>query len=110
MKPAESNQDDAVISERDNEVGYLRRADEKGGDAYQHFESFHDKDGDAYGYEKHEAYGNSNKDETVNDGNGNLEWRENFFFIFIASRGVVHILRRKKFDFMVPTPTVYAKI
>lgn len=76
MNTAESNQDEAVISERDNEVGYLRRADEKGADAYQHFESFHDKDGDAYGYEKHEAYGKSNKGESLNDGKGNLE-REN---------------------------------
>ncbi|KAJ6647347.1 hypothetical protein Bhyg_02569, partial [Pseudolycoriella hygida] len=64
---AESNQDDTVVSERDNEVGFLRKSDEKGADAYQHFESFHDKDGDAYGYEKHEAYGKSNKDESLND-------------------------------------------
>lgn len=83
MNVAESNQDDAVISERDNEVGYLRKQDEKGADAYQHFESFHDKDGDAYGYEKHEAYGKSNKGESLNDEKGNLE-RENvsFFLMF----------------------------
>lgn len=76
MNIAESNQDDAVVSERDNEVGYLRKEAEKGADAYQHFESFHDKDGDAYGYEKHEAYGKSNKGESLNDEKGNLE-REN---------------------------------
>ncbi|XP_037031056.1 protein starmaker-like [Bradysia coprophila] len=66
LNTAESKHDEAEVSERDNEVGYLRRADEKGADAYQHFESFHDKDGDAYGYEKHEAFGKSNKDESSN--------------------------------------------
>lgn len=44
----------------DNDVGYLKKTNEKGGDGYQHFESYHDKDGDSYGYEKHEAFGKSN--------------------------------------------------
>lgn len=87
MNIAASNQDEAVISERDNEVGYLRKEDEKGADAYQHFESFHDKDGDAYGYEKHEAFGKSNKGESLNDEKGNLD-RENVsvFLMFLAYR------------------------
>lgn len=93
MNVAESNQDGAVISERDNEVGYLRKEDEKGADAYQHFESFHDKDGDAYGYEKHEAYGKSNKGESSNDEKGNLR-RENFFsFLFSCVFSLLYLNR-----------------
>lgn len=84
MNTAESKHDEAEVAERDNEVGYLRRADEKGADAYQHFESFHDKDGDAYGYEKHEAYGKSNKGESLNDEKGNLQRRKCFFIIFYS--------------------------
>lgn len=41
----------------DNDVGYLKKSDDRGADGYEHFESYHDKDGDAYGYEKHEAFG-----------------------------------------------------
>ena len=80
-----NNQDGAEIAERDNEVGYLRKSNEKGGDGYQHFESYHDKDGDAYGYEKHEAYGKSNKGDSLNDGKGNLP-RENVFFFLLLYR------------------------
>lgn len=45
----------------DHDVGYLKKSDSKGGDGYEHFESFHDKDGDKYGYEKHEAFGGKGK-------------------------------------------------
>lgn len=50
-----------------NEVGYLKKSNHNGGDGYQHYETFHNKDGDAYGHEKHEAYGESSKSEDGGD-------------------------------------------
>lgn len=61
----------------DNDVGYLKKSDEKGGDGYEHFESFHNKDGDAYGYEKHEAFGNKKKgDEDGDEGKKGGDYKQ----------------------------------
>ncbi|KAK7867989.1 hypothetical protein R5R35_014771 [Gryllus longicercus] len=38
-------------------VGYLRTQDSKGDHGYQKFDSFHKKNGDAYGFETHSAFG-----------------------------------------------------
>ena len=52
-------------------MGYLNNKNEKGGDGYQKFESFHNKDGDSYGYEKHESYGEKTDDgEKLRNGGG----------------------------------------
>lgn len=45
----------------DNIHGFHRRHEAKGSDGYKHFDSFHKKDGDKYGYEKHSAYGKAKK-------------------------------------------------
>uniref|UniRef100_A0A240SY97 Uncharacterized protein n=1 Tax=Phlebotomus papatasi TaxID=29031 RepID=A0A240SY97_PHLPP len=44
-------------SDQDSEIGYIKNMKDEGKKGYEHFESFHDKDGDDYGYEKHEAFG-----------------------------------------------------
>ncbi|KAG8252444.1 hypothetical protein J6590_057165 [Homalodisca vitripennis] len=41
--------------------GYHHSHSTRGGDGYKHFDSFHKKDGDAFGYEKHYAFGNGDK-------------------------------------------------
>lgn len=63
---ARHNGKDYVATGHENDVGYLKRSDEKGGDGYQHFESYHNKDGDAFGYEKHEAFGKSSDNDDNN--------------------------------------------
>lgn len=68
LSTAETKQHSEVGHE--NDVGYLKKSEEKGGDGYQHFESFHNKDGDSYGYEKHEAVGKSNKGESTDGKKG----------------------------------------
>lgn len=58
----------------DHDIGYVKKSDEKGGDGYEHFESFHDKDGDAYGYEKHEAFGGKGAAKKKNGAKGKSAW------------------------------------
>lgn len=73
MSAAETkDQHTEVSAGHDNDVGYLKKTNEKGGDGYQHFESFHNKDGDSYGYEKHEAFGKSNDGKSSNSKKGNF--------------------------------------
>ncbi|KAB0800448.1 hypothetical protein PPYR_06188 [Photinus pyralis] len=50
----------------DNERGYHKVSNDKGGDGYKHFDSFHKTDSDKYGYETHSAFGKSagNDDES----------------------------------------------
>lgn len=54
-------QDD--YSSDDGSVGYLKKSQEGGADGYKHFDSFHKKDGDKYGYEKHTSFGEAKKYE-----------------------------------------------
>lgn len=41
--------------------GYRKKTQDKGSDGYNHFDSYHKKDGDKYGYEIHSEYGKSDK-------------------------------------------------
>ncbi|XP_030767395.1 protein bfr2-like [Sitophilus oryzae] len=41
--------------------GYSKKTNDKGQDGYKHFDSFHKKDGDKYGYEKHTEFGQDNR-------------------------------------------------
>lgn len=54
--------------DKDNVHGFHTRHENKGSDGYKHFDSFHKKDGDKYGYEKHTAYGKAKKDYQDADG------------------------------------------
>ncbi|KAK5649306.1 hypothetical protein RI129_000335 [Pyrocoelia pectoralis] len=47
-----SNGDDG-----DNESGYHKVSNDKGGDGYKHLDSFHKADSDKYGYEAHSSFG-----------------------------------------------------
>lgn len=70
-RPSETKHYYGTLSDgKDNDVGYLKKSNKKGGNGYEHFETFHDKDGDSYGYEKHEAFGKSNKGESSNKKKG----------------------------------------
>lgn len=35
----------------------MKKSEDDGEDGYKHFDSFHKKNGDKYGYEKHSSYG-----------------------------------------------------
>lgn len=48
-------------SQSDDSIGYLKKSEDGGADGYKHFDSFHKKDGDKYGYEKHSAFGKAFK-------------------------------------------------
>lgn len=41
--------------------GYHKKTQEQGDDGYEHHDSYHKKDGDKYGYEKHFSYGKGKK-------------------------------------------------
>lgn len=41
----------------DDDSGYYRSKSTKGDNGYKHFDSYHKKGGDKYGYEKHTAFG-----------------------------------------------------
>ncbi|RZC34601.1 keratin, type I cytoskeletal 9-like [Asbolus verrucosus] len=41
--------------------GYHKKSRDKGSDGYKHFDSYHKKDGDKYGFETHSEYGKANK-------------------------------------------------
>ncbi|KAF5292045.1 hypothetical protein FQA39_LY14106 [Lamprigera yunnana] len=44
-------------SDGGNKRGYYKESEDKGSDGYKHFDSFHKKDSDKYGYEAHSAFG-----------------------------------------------------
>ncbi|XP_044259431.1 keratin, type I cytoskeletal 9-like [Tribolium madens] len=48
--------------------GYRKKTQDKGSDGYNHFDSYHKKDGDKYGYEIHSEYGKSDKASAGNTG------------------------------------------
>lgn len=48
----------------DHDVGHLRTKNSKGDDGYQKFDSYHKKDGDAYGYETHSSFGKATGGQT----------------------------------------------
>lgn len=52
----------------DNVQGYHKRTQDKGNDGYKHFDSYHKKDGNKYGYETHSEYGQENKGKVGNTG------------------------------------------
>ena len=41
--------------------GYHKKTQDKGSDGYKHFDSYHKKDGDKYGFEMHSEFGKENK-------------------------------------------------
>ncbi|KAL1490530.1 hypothetical protein ABEB36_013208 [Hypothenemus hampei] len=41
--------------------GYSKRIDDRGQDGYKHRDTFHKRDGDKYGYEKHSEFGQEHK-------------------------------------------------
>lgn len=41
--------------------GYSKKMNDKGKDGYKHFDSYHKKDSDKYGYEIHSEFGKENK-------------------------------------------------
>jgi hypothetical protein len=47
-----------------HDVGYLRTKNSKGDNGYQKFDSYHNKDGDAYGYESHSSFGKATGGQT----------------------------------------------
>lgn len=47
----------------DGDEGYHHTKSSKGDDGYKNYDTFHVKDGDSYGYEKHSAYGKADGDE-----------------------------------------------
>lgn len=49
----------------DFENGYSKSTEDKGTGGYDTFEKFEKKDGDKYGYEEHEGYGNAKKDKGI---------------------------------------------
>ncbi|KAK4880908.1 hypothetical protein RN001_004227 [Aquatica leii] len=55
----------------ENQRGYYKASEDKGSNGYKHYDSFHKKDGDKYGYETHSAFGKALGDET--DSNGKYE-------------------------------------
>ncbi|XP_060526760.1 uncharacterized protein LOC132702246 [Cylas formicarius] len=57
--------------------GYSKKMDDKGQDGYKHYDSYHKKDGDKYGYEKHSEYGQGNKAKAeAEDDSGEKEEKE----------------------------------
>ncbi|CAG9864883.1 unnamed protein product [Phyllotreta striolata] len=44
-----------------NVQGYLKKSKDKGDDGYKHFDSFHKKDSDKYGFEVHSEFGKLDK-------------------------------------------------
>ncbi|XP_048524646.1 spore wall protein 2 isoform X2 [Dendroctonus ponderosae] len=76
--------------------GYSKRMNDKGQDGYKHLDSFHKRDGDKYGYEKHSEYGQEHKSKIDNEnekgikqaqkeaggGDGNGEESKSFYSIF----------------------------
>ncbi|XP_072395963.1 uncharacterized protein [Diabrotica undecimpunctata] len=44
-----------------NVQGFLKKTNDKGDDGYKHFDSYHKKDADKYGFEVHSEYGKLNK-------------------------------------------------
>lgn len=48
--------------------GYHKKSEDQGSDGYKHFDSYHKKDGDKYGYETHSEYGQANKGGADGDG------------------------------------------
>lgn len=45
----------------DDDSGYYTSKSTKGDNGYKHFDSYHKKGGDKYGYEAHSAYGKAKK-------------------------------------------------
>jgi hypothetical protein len=41
--------------------GYHKKTQDKGSDGYKHFDSYHKKDGDKFGFEMHSEFGKSDK-------------------------------------------------
>ncbi|XP_017769446.1 PREDICTED: nucleolar transcription factor 1-A-like [Nicrophorus vespilloides] len=48
----------------DNEQGYNKKVDDEGGKGYKHFDSYHKKDSDKYGFETQTAFGKGEGSET----------------------------------------------
>lgn len=68
---------------KDNVHGFHRRHEENGSDGYKHFDSFHKKDGDKYGYEKHAAFGKAKKNnyDTETDDGKQKKTENGIFYI-----------------------------
>ncbi|CAG9766748.1 unnamed protein product [Ceutorhynchus assimilis] len=65
VKPGVKNAFLHVYGDAENDDGdvhgYSKKLNDKGQDGYKHYDSFHKKDGDKYGYEKHSEYGQEHK-------------------------------------------------
>ncbi|KAJ8980603.1 hypothetical protein NQ317_010814 [Molorchus minor] len=48
--------------------GYRKRINDKGNEGYEHFDSFHKKDSDKYGFEVHKEFGKSGKGKAEGSG------------------------------------------
>lgn len=78
-------------NEEDGELqGYTKKMQDKANDGYKHFDSYHKKDSDKYGYEVHSEFGHANKagvDTTGANGKYSDEEKgEKVLVIFIIRR------------------------